>query len=253
MKHTVQERRIMAAVSFPFLVKLESHFQTRTSLCLVMELVRGGELFTHLREVGSFEEDKARFYVREIIVSLEYLHSVGVVYRDLKPENILLDKTGHVKITDFGFSTLVSPTSSPRWTLCGTPEYLTPEVILGHGHGHGVDWWAMGILVHEMCAGVAPYTSHREAGEGSQLEIYEQIISTKLICPDYFSLELVDLVTRLLSRYEENRLGVEGSVREHCWFMETDWSMVMMMTLPMYLGTGVRTGSRKMRNTVKRR
>ena len=136
VKHTVQERRIVAAVSFPFLVKLD--FQTRTTLCLVMELVRSGELFTHLREVGSFEEDKARFYMREIVVSLEYLHSVAVVYRDLKPENILLDKTGHVKITDFGFSALVSPTSSPRWTLCGTPEYLAPEVILGHG----VDWWA---------------------------------------------------------------------------------------------------------------
>lgn len=117
--------------------------------------------------------------------------------------------------------------TSPPW-LCGTPEYLAPDVILGHGHGAGVDWWALGILLHEMCAWVAPFTSHREAGEDRQLQIYEQIISTKLTCPDYFSLELVDLVTRLLSRYKENRLGIVGSVREHCWFRETDWSIVML-------------------------
>jgi serine/threonine protein kinase len=237
VKHTVQERRIMASVSFPFLVKLESHFQTRTSLCLVMELVSGGELFSHLRSVGSFGEDMARFYLREILVSMEYMHSLGVVYRDLKPENILLDKTGHVKITDFGFSTLLSHTS-PSWTLCGTPEYLAPEVILGQGHGRGVDWWAMGILAYEMCAGVPPYTSDKEAGEARQVEIYEQIISSKLICPGYFSYELVDLVTKLLSRYPENRLGVVGSVREHSWFRETNWGMVMTrrMTVPFVPG-----------------
>ena len=111
VKHTVQERRIMTAVSFPFLVKLESHFQTRSSLCLVMELVRGGELFTHLREVGSFEEDKAMFYRRVIVVSLEHFHRVGLVYRDLKLKTSSWT-TGHVNITDFGFSTLVSPTIS---------------------------------------------------------------------------------------------------------------------------------------------
>ena len=86
----------------------------------------------------------------------------------------------------------------------------------------------MGILVQDMCAWVPCTTSHREAGEGRHVEINEQIISIKFICPDDFSLELVDLVTRLLSRYEENRLWVEGSVLEHCWFKETDWSMVVM-------------------------
>ena len=224
VKHTIQERRIMAAVSFPFLVRLESHFQTRRSLCLVMELVRGGELFSHLRSVGSFEEDKSKFYLREILVSLEYMHSLGLVYRDLKPENILLDEKGHVKITDFGFSTNASLT---RWTLCGTPEYLAPEVILGQGHGHGVDWWALGILAHEMCAGVPPFTSDKLAGEARQIEIYEQVLSSKVMCPTYFSSELVDLVTKLLCRCQGKRLGVEGSVREHSWFRGTDWGMVM--------------------------
>ena len=226
VRHTVQERRIMSSVSFPFLVRLVSHFQTRSSLYLVMELVRGGELFEHLRSVGKFQEEKARFYVREILVSLEYLHSLDLVYRDLKPENILLDEAGHVKITDFGFSTRMSP-STPRWTLCGTPEYLAPEVILGHGHGVGVDWWALGILVYEMCAGVPPFSSRKEEGEERQLEIYEQIISNTISFPDFFSRQLVDLITRLLCSYEENRLGVLDSVRDHMWLRDTDWSMVV--------------------------
>ena len=245
VKHTVQERRIMSAVSFPFLVRLESHFQTRHSLYLVMELVKGGELFTHLRSVDRFEESKARFYMREIVVTLEYLHSLGVVYRDLKPENILLDESGHVKITDFGFSTRTSP-SMPRWTLCGTPEYLAPEVILGHGHGPGVDWWAMGILVYEMCAGVPPFTSSKEEGEERQLEIYEQIISKNLACPDSFSVGLVDLVTKLLCRYEEKRLGVVESVKEHWWFGGTNWSKVMKrsMAAPYVPGDSCRVWSK---------
>ena len=226
VRHTVQERRIMSSVSFPFLVRLQSHFQTRSSLCLVMELVKGGELFEHLRSVGKFQEDKAKFYAKEILVSLEYLHSLGLVYRDLKPENILLDEEGHVKITDFGFSTMMSSTT-PRWTLCGTPEYLAPEVILGHGHGVGVDWWALGILTYEMCAGVPPFTSRREEGEERQLEIYEQIISNTIIFPSYFSSELVNMITRLLCRFVENRLGVVESVKNHEWLRETDWIKVV--------------------------
>ena len=227
VRHVVQERRIMASVSFPFLVRLEAHFQTKRSLCLVMEVVRGGELFSHLRSVGSFSEDKARFYLREILVSLDYLHSLGLVYRDLKPENILLDQSGHVKITDFGFASMFTPT---RWTLCGTPEYLAPEIILGQGHGKGVDWWAMGILAYEMCAGDPPFTSDlKEMGESRQLEIYEKVLSPlKLVCPTYFSYELVDLVTKLLNKDQEMRLGVVGSVREHIWFRESDWDLVML-------------------------
>jgi len=241
VRHTVQERRIMSSVSFPFLVRLQSHFQTRGSLCLVMELVKGGELFEHLRSVGKFKEDKARFYVREILVSLEYLHSLGLVYRDLKPENILLNEAGHVKITDFGFSTMMSSTT-PRWTLCGTPEYLAPEVILGHGHGVGVDWWALGILVYEMCAGAPPFSSRKEEGEDRQLEIYEQIISNTIIFPSFFSSELVNMITRLLCRCEEDRLGVVESAKDHAWLRDTDWIKVMRMGLSAPYIPGDRSG-----------
>ena len=158
-------------------------------------------MFTHLREVGSFEGDKAMFYRRVIVVSLEHLHRVGLVYRDLKLKTSSWT-TGHVNITDFGFSTLVSPTiSAPVGHCVGLLRSSMAMVWTG---GPWVSWYM------KFLQGCPPYTSHMEAGEARQLEIYEQIVSTKLICPDYFSLELVDLVARLLSSYEKNRLGWRG-------------------------------------------
>ena len=97
-----------------------------------------------------FPNDVALFYVTEIVCALEYLHSIGVAYRDLKPENLLIGADGHLKITDFGFAKKIK---DKTFTLCGTPEYLAPEIIMSCGHNHGVDWWALGILLFEMLAG----------------------------------------------------------------------------------------------------
>lgn len=120
------------------------------NLYMVQEYVIGGELFRHLRKAGRFTGDTARFYAAEIVLALEYLHSKDIIYRDLKPENILLDSRGYIKIADFGFAKKVQDRT---WTLCGTPEYLAPEIIQSKGHGKAVDWWALGILIFEMLAG----------------------------------------------------------------------------------------------------
>ena len=155
------EQRIMALANNPYLIKLHYWFEDpkTESVCLVMDLVEGGELYHHLRRLGSFSEDLARFFICEIIIGLDYLHQQGVAYRDLKPENILLTAAGHVKITDFGLAkagiTSVGGAAegSKTHTFCGTPAYLAPEVLRGEEHGQGVDWWTMGILLYEMLTG----------------------------------------------------------------------------------------------------
>ena len=127
VQHIKAEKTILEAVNFPFLVNMYASFQDPECLYMVLEYVVGGEFFTHLRSAGRFSEDASRFYSAEIVLSFEYLHANEVVYRDLKPENLLLDSEGHVKITDFGFAKYIEPRT---YTLCGTPDYLAPEIIL---------------------------------------------------------------------------------------------------------------------------
>jgi serine/threonine protein kinase len=121
---------------------------------LVFDYVQGGEIFRLLRLEKSFPNDAVLFYATEMISALDFLHSQNIVYRDLKPENILINQDGHIKLTDFGFAKVVE---SKTFTICGTPEYLAPEIILGTGHDISVDWWALGIVLFEMLAGYPPF------------------------------------------------------------------------------------------------
>jgi serine/threonine protein kinase len=142
----------------PFIVKLAYAFQTNDKLYLVMEYVAGGELFFHLKQRGSFNEDEIKFFACEIISFLETLHNQGIIYRDLKPENILIGKNGHLKLTDFGLSKdrMMLQDKELTFSICGTPEYIAPEIIKNNGHGAAVDWWSLGILLYEMYTGKPP-------------------------------------------------------------------------------------------------
>jgi serine/threonine protein kinase len=174
--HTIGERKILqCSLDSPFLVGLKFSFQTETDLYLVTDFKSGGELFWHLQKETRFSEERARFYIAELVLALEHLHKYNIVYRlapppfphwghclpssrDLKPENILLDATGHVALCDFGLSKADLRPDELTTTFCGTTEYLAPEVLLNdHGYSKLVDFWSLGVLLFEMCCGWSPF------------------------------------------------------------------------------------------------
>ena len=159
VQHTIGERKILQrSLESPFLVGLKFSFQTDTDLYLVTDFKSGGELFWHLQKETRFTEERARFYIAELVLALEHLHKYNIVYRDLKPENILLDATGHVALCDFGLSKADLRPDELTTTFCGTTEYLAPEVLLDeHGYSKLVDFWSLGVLLFEMCCGWSPF------------------------------------------------------------------------------------------------
>ncbi|EPZ32887.1 putative camp-dependent protein kinase catalytic subunit [Rozella allomycis CSF55] len=227
VEHVNNERNILSLVNHPFVVNLFCTFQNTRNLYMLMEYVLGGELFSHLRRAGRFSNDVTKFYISEILLAIEFLHSKNVVYRDLKPENLLLDSRGHVKITDFGFAKIVEDRT---WTLCGTPEYLAPEIIQSKGHGKAVDWWALGILAFEMLSGYPPFFDDNPFG------IYEKILAGKITFPTHIDAEAKDLIKRLLVGDRTKRLGnLKGGsedVKKHKWFRGVDWQMLFDKQIP---------------------
>lgn len=217
--HILAEKAILSSIDHPFIVNIFGHFQDRKYLYLVMEFVVGGEFFTHLRRAGRFNNDSSCFYAAQIVLIFQYLHSQDIVYRDLKPENLLLDHTGNVKLTDFGFAKKVDYRT---WTLCGTPEYIAPEILLNKGHGKPVDWWALGILIYEMLAGCPPFVDDDPMG------IYQKILAGRISFPRYFDKDAKDLIRKLLVADVTKRLGnLKGGVEEikqHKWFDKIDWA-----------------------------
>ncbi|CAK4080276.1 unnamed protein product [Aphanomyces euteiches] len=222
VEHMISEKTILMCLDHPFIVNLAGTFQDSRCLYMVLEYVIGGEFFTHLRKAGRFDFNTTKFYSAQVVSIFEYLHSQDFIYRDLKPENLLLDHEGFIKITDFGFAKRVA---FKTYTLCGTPEYIAPEVLLNKGHGKGVDWWTLGILIFEMLAGQPPFCDDDPMG------IYQQILSGKINFPRYFDRNAKALIKRLLTadltkRYGCLKNGVED-VKKHKFFSGCDWDAML--------------------------
>ena len=184
---------------------------------MLMEYVSGGELFGYLRNVQRIPTKHARMYLAELVLALEYLHENNIVYRDLKPENILIDANGYLKMTDFGFAKKLKP-DEKTFTLCGTPEYLAPEIIQGQGHSYTVDWWALGILLFEMLAGSAPFV------DSSAFGIYQRILQGRIEYPRDMDHRAKDLIRKLLTFDCTKRLGSRPEdVRGHKFFRNLNW------------------------------
>lgn len=220
IERTRTERKVLSVVNHPFIMKLHYAFQTEDKLYLVLDYCPGGELFFHLSRFRRFPERVARFYSAELLLAIGHLHKRSIIYRDLKPENVLLDADGHVKLGDFGLAKagIRSPTEGAT-SMCGTPEYMAPEVLAQQGHGFCVDYWGLGMLTYEMMTGLPPwYTTDRA-------KLFRRLKSAPLDIPTYFSPGAASCVAALLERNPRKRLGVTGirSAMEHEFFRNISW------------------------------
>ncbi|KAI1265677.1 Pkinase-domain-containing protein [Xylariaceae sp. FL1019] len=223
--HTLAERSVLAQINNPFIVPLKFTFQSPEKLYFVLAFVNGGELFHHLQKEQRFDVNRARFYTAELLCALECLHGFNVIYRDLKPENILLDYQGHIALCDFGLCKLDMKDEDRTNTFCGTPEYLAPELLMGQGYNKTVDWWTLGVLLYEMLTGLPPFYDENTN------EMYRKILSEPLHFPgaDVVPPAAKDLLTKLLNRKPEERLGANGSaeIKAHPFFHAIDWRKLL--------------------------
>ncbi|XP_059796826.1 ribosomal protein S6 kinase alpha-2 isoform X2 [Balaenoptera ricei] len=216
------ERDILAEVNHPFIVKLHYAFQTEGKLYLILDFLRGGDLFTRLSKEVMFTEEDVKFYLAELALALDHLHSLGIIYRDLKPENILLDEEGHIKITDFGLSKEAIDHDKRAYSFCGTIEYMAPEVVNRRGHTQSADWWSFGVLMFEMLTGSLPFQGK------DRKETMALILKAKLGMPQFLSVEAQSLLRALFKRNPCNRLGagLDGveEIKRHPFFVTIDWN-----------------------------
>ncbi|XP_011891963.1 ribosomal protein S6 kinase alpha-2 isoform X2 [Macaca nemestrina] len=216
------ERDILAEVNHPFIVKLHYAFQTEGKLYLILDFLRGGDLFTRLSKEVMFTEEDVKFYLAELALALDHLHGLGIIYRDLKPENILLDEEGHIKITDFGLSKEAIDHDKRAYSFCGTIEYMAPEVVNRRGHTQSADWWSFGVLMFEMLTGSLPFQGK------DRKETMALILKAKLGMPQFLSGEAQSLLRALFKRNPCNRLGagIDGveEIKRHPFFVTIDWN-----------------------------
>ncbi|KAL7491338.1 hypothetical protein ACHAWT_001927, partial [Skeletonema menzelii] len=217
--HVINEKVIMSELNHPFILTFHCAMQDEHNIYFLLEVLLGGELFRTLRQEGQFSESWSRFYAASVMLAFCHIHSRKIAYRDLKPENLVMDEQGYLKIVDFGLAKKLE--GGKTWTLCGTPDYLAPEVILNEGHDWAVDYWALGVLIYEMAAGTPPFYAE------DPMEVYEKILSGHVSIPSHFSRGLGEIVKKLLKVYQSKRLGrTKGgasSVMKQKWFSGFDW------------------------------
>ena len=224
----IREMKLMTELNHPFIIKLANVYQTIDSILMLIKFVQGGELFGLIakkeEEQDVISEKDGRFYASCVLAGLAYMHRHHILYRDLKPENVLINKDGYAIIVDLGFAKLVK---EKTFTLCGTPWFIAPEVILGRGHDKGCDYWSWAILVHEMCAGINPFHEHGN----DQVSLFKAIIKGKKTISKGLSEECQDLIEQILVPKSSHRLGClvggDSDVREHPWLVKVNFTKLM--------------------------
>lgn len=222
--HVKNERDILSSVRHPFIVNYIGCFQDAVNLYMLLEYVSGGELFSYIYKYGALGYSVARFYTAQAVLAIDFLHSKGIVYRDLKPENMLLDMFGHIRLVDFGFAKHVT---TKTYTICGTHDYLAPEIFLRCGHGVEADWWSMGILVYELIMGSPPFHS------SDPFVTYDLALENKIRFPLSVKFEVKDFIRRLLVVNPQKRLGSVNhtEIYSHKFFGSMDWVKMLSKKL----------------------
>uniref|UniRef100_A0A3P8Z0Z8 Ribosomal protein S6 kinase n=1 Tax=Esox lucius TaxID=8010 RepID=A0A3P8Z0Z8_ESOLU len=218
---TKMERDILVEVNHPFIVRLHYAFQTEGKLYLILDFLRGGDLFTRLSKEVMFTEEDVKFYLAELALALDHLHGLGIIYRDLKPENLAhLDAL--LFVPDFGLSKESIDHENKAYSFCGTVEYMAPEVVNRRGHTLSADWWSYGVLMFEMLTGTLPFQGK------DRKETMTMILKAKLGMPQFLSQEAQSLLRNLFKRNPGNRLGAGpdgvAEIKRHSFFSTIDWN-----------------------------
>jgi len=227
------EREILSKLNNPFIINMYYAFQDNDNLYLVMDYLKGGDLRFHLTRHIHFSEEQSRFFICNVLVALEYIHSQDIIHRDIKPENLVLDENGYARITDFGIAKKNSEKNKMKGDTSGTPGYMAPEIMRGIVHSFEVDFFAVGIVAYEFMKGKRPYTGK------NRKEIKEEMLMRQIAIkgdeiPEDWTKESVDFINKLIVRKRENRLGFNGikEVKEHPWIKYYPWEMILDKTLP---------------------
>uniref|UniRef100_A0A3Q2XAN0 cGMP-dependent protein kinase n=1 Tax=Haplochromis burtoni TaxID=8153 RepID=A0A3Q2XAN0_HAPBU len=229
-EHIRSEKLIMQEAHSDFIVRLYRTFKDSKYLYMLMEACLGGELWTILRDRGSFEDSTTRFYTACVVEAFAYLHSKGIIYRDLKPENLILDHRGYAKLVDFGFAKKIG-FGKKTWTFCGTPEYVAPEIILNKGHDISADYWSLGILMFELLTGSPPFSGP------DPMKTYNIILRgiDMIEFPKKITKNAANLIKKLCRDNPSERLGnLKNGVKDiqkHKWFEGFNWEGLKKGTL----------------------
>jgi serine/threonine protein kinase len=223
-EHVYSEYNVLKEINNTFLIKLHEFIQDNKYIYFVIDYIPGVELFTLMRTEINFTEKNTQFYVAQLIEALNYLHIKKIIYRDIKPENILLDSNGYIKLTDFGVSKKLL--NNITNTLCGTPTYTAPEIILKKNYTFSSDWWSLGILTYEMIVGIDPWD------ENDPFQIYEKIKIGKIFFPKNMDKKVKSFIQHLLIGNPEKRMGSnfingKNDIYYHKWFKDFNWESLL--------------------------
>lgn len=218
LKYAITECNVLKQTDSPFIVTLHFAFQTMENLYMILDYCPGGDLGFHLMS-RLFEENEAKFYIGELILAIEHLHNLDIIYRDLKPENILIDSENHIKLADFGLAKERIAQGELTQSFCGSPAYLSPEMVQRKGVGKSADIYGIGAVLYEMISGTPPFYSNEIE------KLYQNIKKSKLVLHNYFSDELKDLLKKLLCRDPKKRIGIynKSEIKSHPFFKDLDW------------------------------
>ncbi|CAG9330283.1 unnamed protein product [Blepharisma stoltei] len=220
LKYAISECRIMKQLKHPFIVTLYYAFQTTQYLYLILEYCPNGDLLGLLESNKIIEENIAKFYLAEVILALEYLHSLEIIYRDLKPANVLIDSSGHAKLADFGLAKENVSKDNPAMTMAGSPAYLPPEIVAKKGASKASDIYGIGPLLYELLTGAPPYYSQ-------DIDVlFQSIKQARLSFPPHVSSTARDLITQVMNRDPAKRPQI-SQIKRHPFFRKLDWEALL--------------------------